>query len=113
MEWIIKILVNALAVLIAARLLSGVEVKTFGRAIIVALVLALLNTFLLPVAKLIFIPLTLITFGLFLLVINGGIVYLTSKLVDDFNVKDIWWAMGFSLLLSLVNGVLFWLVPGV
>lgn len=102
MNFILKILISGLAVLLGSYLLPGVEVSSFGRALIVALVLAILNTLVKPVLVILTIPVTIFTFGLFLLVINAIIILLTDALVPGFEVDGFWWALLFSLVLSFL-----------
>ena len=105
MSFIIKILVSTLAVLLGAYFLPGVEVISFGTAVLVAVVLAILNTLVKPVLIILTIPVTLITLGLFLLVINASIILLADFLVGGFIVEGFWWALLFSLLLSLLSSI--------
>ena len=106
MNWILKLILNAIAVLITAYLLPGITIDGFGTALIVALVLSLLNMTLKPLLIIITIPVTLLTLGLFLLVINAGIILLADDLVSGFQVKGFWWALLFSMVLSFLNSVL-------
>lgn len=101
MDFIVKILINALAVLGAAYLLPGVHVKSFTTALIVAIVLGLLNFFVKPILTILTFPITILTLGLFLLVINAIIVKLCARLVDGFQVDGWLWAIIFSLIVSL------------
>lgn len=103
---IVRLLISALAVFAGAYILPGVHVRNFTTAIIVAIILALLNAFLKPVLVILTIPVTVITLGLFLLVINAVIILLCAKLVDGFRVDGFWYAMLFSVVLSLINAVL-------
>lgn len=105
-NWIARILVSSIAVLITAYLLPGVRNILILDAIVVALVLSFLNAFLRPVLVLLTIPATVFTFGLFLLVINACIILIADSLLDHFEVRNFWWALLFSLILSLVNSVL-------
>jgi len=98
-----KILVTALAAIIASYLLPGVSINSGITALILALVLALLNTFIKPILIILTIPITLVTLGLFLLVINIIIIKWASRLVDGFSVANWWAALWFSILLSLVT----------
>ena len=107
MDLIIKLLVNALAVFAFGYMLKGVQVKSFGSAIVVAILLALLNAFLRPIIVFLTIPVTILTFGLFLLVINALIVMLVDWILDGLTIKNFWWALLFSVLMSLVNIVFF------
>lgn len=106
MKFLIKILVTSLAVLFSSYLLPGVVVANFTTAIIVAIVIALLNTFLKPILILLTIPVTVLTLGLFLLVINAFIILLTSELVSGFRVDGFWWALLFSIILAVITSIL-------
>ncbi|MDJ1480023.1 phage holin family protein [Cytophagaceae bacterium YF14B1] len=107
MNLLIRLIVSTLAVIISAKILPGVHLKGgLGTAIIVAIVLGLLNTFLKPVLTFLTIPLTIITLGLFLLVINVIIVYITMALVDGFHVDGFLWALIFSFVMSIVGAIL-------
>ena len=102
MKFIIKILVIAALSFILSKILSGVHVEDFWTAILFALVLALLNVFAKPLLIILTLPATILTLGLFLLVINAVIVLLASSMVNGFEVEGFWWALLFSLLLSLI-----------
>ena len=103
---IIQILVIAVAVMLTAAILPGIQIKSFGTAIIVAIVLGLLNYFVSPVMVFLSIPITVITFGLFLFVINAVIILLASALVGSFKVDGFWWALIFSIVLSFITYLL-------
>lgn len=104
---ILRILLSALAVVILAKLLTGIYVDSYITAIIVAIVLSLLNFIVKPILVIFTLPVTILTFGLFLLIINAIIILLADSLVTGFDVKNIWWALLFSLLLSFFQSVLF------
>ena len=106
MNFIVRIIVSTLAVIITSYLLKGVHIDGAFTALILAVVLALLNTFLKPLIILFTIPFTLLTLGLFLLVINVFMIYLASRLVPGFRVDGFWWALAFSLILSLITSLL-------
>lgn len=106
MNLLLKIIVSSLAVFLTAYLLPGVSVDTYVTAIWVAIVLALLNGFLKPILILLTIPVTLLTLGLFLLAINAAIILLADYFVDGFGVNGFWWALLFSLVLSLVTSLM-------
>jgi putative membrane protein len=106
MNTLIKIIISAFAVIISSYLLHGVKVDGFITAMIVAAVLSILNNLLKPILILLTIPITFFTFGLFLLVINAAIIMLTSHIVPGFKVDGFWWALGFSIILTIVTGVL-------
>ncbi len=103
---LLKLLISGLAVFFTSWLLPGVDIDKFTNALLLAIVLAFLNTFLKPVLVLLTIPFTIFTLGLFLLVINAGIILLASKLVEGFVVEGFWWALLFSIILSVVTSVL-------
>lgn len=107
MNFILRLLLSALAVLLLANILPGVRVDSYGIAVLVAVVLSLLNLIVKPLLIILTLPVTLITLGLFLLVINAVIILLASKLVTGFWVDGFWTALLFSLLLSLLQAVLF------
>lgn len=106
MAFLIKILVAAIAVFLSAKLLPGIHVNGFLAAIIVAVVLALLNTFIKPLLVLFTIPLTVFTLGIFLLFINGFVIMLAHWMLDEFIVDSIWWAIAFSIIQSVLNTLL-------
>ncbi|MFZ9004145.1 MAG: phage holin family protein [Robiginitalea sp.] len=107
MKFILRLLLSALAVVLLSNILPGVHVATFGIAVIVALVLSLLNFLVKPLLIILTLPVTIITFGLFMLVVNALIILMASGLVSGFTVDGFWWALLFSLLLSLVQSILF------
>jgi len=102
---IIQFLLNGLAVVLAAYILPGVDVDGYGAALVVALVLSIANVIVKPILVVFTIPLTIATLGLFLLVINAVIIMLVDYLVPGFSVDSFWWALGFSLILSLINAL--------
>ncbi len=103
---LLQILIIAVAVILTAAILPGIKIKSFGTAIIVAIVLALLNYFLTPVMVFLSIPITVITFGLFLFVINALIILMASAIVGGFRVDGFWWALIFSIILSFITYIL-------
>lgn len=119
MNFIIKLFISALAVLITAYFLDGVtisnnqfyssnspELNKFSTALLVAVVLAFLNTIVKPILTILSLPITFFTLGLFLLVINALIILFADKLVDGFKVDGFWTALWFSLVLALVSSFL-------
>ena len=110
MKLIIKLLLTALAVVILSKILPGVAVEGYGSAIIVAIEIALLRLIVKPILVLLTLPITIITFGLFLLIINAFIIMMADYFVGGFAVATIWWALLFSLLLSLFQSLLFSLI---
>ncbi len=106
---IYTILINSIAVYLTAKFLTGVEVKGFGSSIIVAILLALINTFIKPVIVFLTLPVTIITLGLFILVINALMIMIVDSVMDDFKVESFGWAILFGIVLSILNGLLFWI----
>jgi putative membrane protein len=100
-----KILLGGISVLIADFLLSGVSIDTWITGFLLAAVIILINFTLKPIMIILTLPITLITFGLFLLVINACVILLAAYFIPGFSVENFWWALGFSLVLSLINGV--------
>ncbi|EDM45699.1 hypothetical protein SCB49_07817 [unidentified eubacterium SCB49] len=107
MKTILRVLLTALAVVLLAKLLPGVTVEGYISAIIVAIVIALLRFIVKPIFVILTLPITILTLGLFLLVINAIIILLADSFIDDFTVNGFWWALIFSLLLSFVQSILF------
>lgn len=103
MNFLLRILLSALAVLFTDYLLEGVEVDGFLVAIIVAVVLAILNAIIKPVLIILTIPITIVTLGIFLLVINAIIILLADAVVPGFEVAGFWWALIFSIIMSIIN----------
>lgn len=106
MNFLVKLFLNAIAVVITAYLLPGVHLLDFTYAIILAALLSLLNVSLKPLLIFLTIPATIITLGLFLLVINALIIEVADWIIaDGFNVDSFWWALAFSIVLSFINGI--------
>ena len=106
-SWIIKLFLNAVAVVVAAYLLSGVKVENFGYAVLVAVLLAVLNVSVRPVLIFLTFPFTIVTLGLFILVINTAIIILADKIIGEgFQVESWFTAFLFSVILWAVNGLL-------
>lgn len=107
MNLILKILLSALAVLVIAHFLPGVSVVNFTNAIFVAIVLGILQVTIKPILVILTFPVTILTLGLFLLVINAIIIMLASELLNGFEVSGFWIALIFSLILSLLQSILY------
>ena len=107
MNLIIRTLLTAVLVLLLASFLPGVTVNGFTTSIIVAIVLALLNLFIKPILVLLTLPVTIVTFGLFLLVINAIVILICDSIVGGFDVSSFWTALLFSVILSLLQSIVF------
>lgn len=107
MNLVIRILVTAGLVMLIAHLLPGVKVDSFIQSVYVAIILGLLNVFIKPIIILFTLPVTIITLGLFLLVINALLVQLCSNIVGGFYVESFWTAMFFSIILSISQSLVY------
>jgi putative membrane protein len=104
-------LVTALSLLLITRLNLGISVRDFGTALIAALVIGLVNAFLGPILGLLALPLTILTLGLFAFVVNALLFWLAAAIVSGFQLRNGFWsALIGSILLSLSNAVIFWLL---
>ena len=103
MSLILQIIVAAAVVILTGWLTPGVQIRSFWSAIVVAIVLALLNIFFKPILIFFTIPITVVTFGIFLLLINSIVIYLTSKLVEGFYIRSFGSAILFSIILTVIN----------
>lgn len=106
MNLIIKLLLSAIIVFVLSYLVPGVTITSLTGALMVAVVLSLLNTFLKPIFVFLTIPVTLFTLGLFLLVINAIIILICDYFIDEFRVDGFLTALIFSVLLSISQSVL-------
>jgi putative membrane protein len=107
MFFIIRLLINMVAILVIAYLLPRlIGVDSWLAALVAAFVLGVVNTFIRPLLVLLTLPLTLVTFGIFLLIINGLLLWLVSAVVRGFHVYGFWGAVIGSLLISIVSWIL-------
>ena len=107
MKTILRMLLTAVAVVVIAKFLPGVEVTDFVNAMFVAIVLGFLRITVQPILVILTLPATILTLGLFLLVINAVIILLASYFVDGFTVNGFWLAFLFSILLSVFQSILY------
>lgn len=96
-------LINALIIFVIAYILPGVHMDTYLTALAVALVLGILNVLVKPILIILTLPITLLTLGLFLIVINALLLLLTDAIVPGFTIDGFWWAVFYSILVSVVN----------
>ncbi|MDO9374634.1 MAG: phage holin family protein [Bacteroidota bacterium] len=106
MNFIIRLLITAAVAYGLSMILPGVHIPDFKDALILAIVLALLNTFLKPLLVILTLPFTLITLGLFLFVINAIIILIADSLMDGIKIDGFLWALIFSLILSFATSIL-------
>ena len=104
-------ILNAVALLAVAYLLPGIVVASFGSALIAALVLGLVNMLVKPVLVLLTLPITIVTLGLFLIVINALLFWFVGSVLKGFQVNGFWWAVGGAILYSIIFGLLTKLIP--
>lgn len=107
MNILMRIIVTSIVAFGLAYLLSGVMLDSFWTAILLAIVLAVLNAIVKPLLVIFTFPITILTLGLFLFVINALIILLADKILDGFAVKNFWWALLFGLLLSGISSLLY------
>jgi len=107
MKTILRMLLTAVAVVIIAKFLPGVEVTDFVNALFVAIVLGFLRITVKPILVILTLPVTILSLGLFLLVINAVIILLAGYFVDGFIVAGFWTALLFSILLSMFQSILY------
>lgn len=105
MKLLLRLVISTLAIIVAANLLDGVVVSDLTSAIVAAIVLGLLNTFVKPVLQILALPITILTLGIFYFVINVLIIYFAASLVDGFAVNDFISALLFGLIVSIITGI--------
>ncbi|MBV4398324.1 phage holin family protein [Advenella alkanexedens] len=106
MSLILTWLLQALALMVVAYILPGVTVASFGAALIAAVILGLINTIVYPVLVFLTIPITIVTLGLFLFVLNALLFWLAGSLFNGFQVDGFWWALAGALVYSIISGIL-------
>ena len=99
-------ILNAVTLLIVAYVLPGIVVSSFWSAMLAAAVLGLINMLVKPVLILLTLPITIVTLGLFLLVINALMFWLAGSILKGFQVNGFWWAVGGALFYSVISGFL-------
>ncbi|HEV2479926.1 MAG TPA: phage holin family protein [Puia sp.] len=107
MNFLLRIVITAVVAFALSYILPGIHIDSFWTALKVALVLAVLNFLLKPVLVILTLPITIVTFGLFLFIINAIIVWFVGHLVSGFYIHSFFWALLFSLLLSLLTSILY------
>ena len=105
MKIITRILVTALALLITARLITGIDVEGIYPAIIAALILGILNVVVKPILVILTLPVTIVTLGLFMFVINAGLFMFTASFIQGFSVSGFWIALLGSLIVSVISAI--------
>lgn len=103
---IVNLIISTVAVYITAFLLPGVQISGWITALIVAIILGLVNTFIKPIIQLVALPITLLTLGLFSVILNGLLILLVAAIIPGFTIVSFLWALAFGIVLWLVNLVL-------
>lgn len=103
MHVLISLILSSIAVFVAANILPGVHIAGFGTAIIVAVVLGIINAFIRPILLILTLPITILTLGLFSLVIIAFCVMLVTWLVPGFHIDGWLWALVFAIVLAIIN----------
>lgn len=98
--------VSAAAILISAYILHGVHVSGIVTALVLAVILGAINSFVRPVLIVLTLPITVMTLGLFLLIINTLLIMLAAVIVPGFSIDGFWWALLFGIVLALINAFL-------
>ncbi len=105
MNILVRLLLSGVAVMLTAYLLPGAHVQDYWAALLVAVLISISNVIVKPILIIFTIPITILTLGLFLLVINAVIILMVDYFVDGFYVDGFWWALAFSLILSVFNSL--------
>jgi len=105
-SFLTKVLLNAVSVGITAGILPGVDVNGPVAILLAGFILGLLNAIIKPILIILTLPITLLTLGLFALIINGFVLYLTALLVSGFYISSFWMAVLASIIISIVSAIL-------
>jgi putative membrane protein len=103
MNFIIKVLISAAIAFALSKILSGVHIDSITTALIFAVVLSLLDFIVKPILVVLTLPVTIVTLGLFLFAINAIVILLAARLIDGIKIDGFWWAMLFSIILSIFD----------
>lgn len=106
MNLLIRLLVTAVVAFGLSKILTGVHIPEFSTALIFAIVLGIVNLIIKPILSVLGLPLTILTLGLFSLVINAITILITDYFVEGMNIDGFWWAFIFSIALSLITSLL-------
>lgn len=106
MDTIVSVIISGIAIFLSDRILPGVKVDSFITALIVAVMLAIINLIVKPILFILTLPITILTLGLFTFVLNALMILLVDALVRGFEVQNFWWALLFSLVLSIIRSLL-------
>lgn len=110
MKLIANWFLNALALFIVSKIVSGIELRGFGAALVAVIVIGLINALIKPILLVLTLPITILTLGLFTFVLNALMLLLAGNIVSGFRVDGLWTAFIGSILLSIVSTILHTLV---
>jgi len=106
MNLVIKIVLQTAAIFVAAKILPYVIIADLYTALLVSIIFSIINTFIKPVLQLLTLPISLLTLGLFSVILNGLLVLVVTRLVPGFEITSLLWAIVFSFVVSIVTSVL-------
>jgi putative membrane protein len=104
--FLVRVLVNTMAIALAAKVIPGVEIDNIVSALAAGFLLGIVNALIRPVLLILTLPITFVTLGLFILVVNGACFWFVAWLIDGFRVTGFWPAVGGALVVSAVSWVL-------
>ncbi|WP_373398666.1 phage holin family protein [Algoriphagus halophilus] len=104
-NFLVKIIIGGISVLIAEFLLPGIHVDSVMTGFILAAVIILINLTIKPILIILTLPITIVTLGIFLLVINAAMLLLAAEIIPGFSVDGFWWALFFAIVLSIINSL--------
>ncbi|KXJ99770.1 MAG: Membrane protein of unknown function [Parcubacteria bacterium OLB19] len=105
MKLITKLLLTSLTLLVVAEYVPGIDIEGFYPALVAAIVIGLLNLFVKPILVLLTLPITIVTLGLFIVVINASLFWFAASFIDGFSVDGFWYAVVGSLIVSIVSAI--------
>lgn len=108
---LINWIVSAMVIFSTAYILPGVHISDFTAALVVALILGILNAVVKPILVILTLPITILTLGIFYLILNAALIVLVSKIVPGFVIDNFFWAIVFGLVLSIINTFVHKLLP--
>ena len=104
-SFVLRWLVNSVAIYLTTRIIHGVRIPDFGAAIVAALVLGIVNAFIRPLVLILTLPVNILTLGLFSLIISTAMLALTASLSSKLDIDGFWSAFGAALVVAVVSAV--------
>ena len=105
MKLITKLLLTSFTLLVVAEYVPGIDIEGFYPALIAAIAIGLLNLFVKPILVLLTLPITIVTLGLFIIVINASLFWFAASFIDGFSVDGFWYAVIGSFIVSIVSAI--------